>query len=519
MMRPARRFRHCHYGSRLHGPLSLTAAFACALVSAHSHGADWKFATSIAGNATLSDNINLAPTGQEKTDLALSVSPSFSANLDGARLKVRANYTPTIYKYAQTSDNDYIANSLNAIANLEAVQEFLFVDAIAQVTQTFLSPFGPQPTDGANNTNNRSENRMLGLSPYIKHTTGSGITYVVRDDNTYTTSDSGSFNNIYANQLSAKVDGPLQRGLQWGADYNYGYTKFEDRQTFRSQLARLRLSAPITYDFGISASGGYEKNNYTLEQNSGPIYGAGLNWRPSPRTNLNAFWEHRFFGSSYTAAFDHRTRLTAWSLQGSRNVQTYFDPLALAPGSTSTILNSIFQARIPDPIKRQQAVDAFMRQAGLPPALSSPVTLYANQISLVESISGSFALIGARNSLVFNAFWSDTKPLSGSGLSLPDSVLAVDQLTQTGGSATFNHKITDPTSLGIAVQRVNSKSPGAVGSVGAVDSKQTTYSTSLNHQFSPKTSGSVTLRYQTFNSSVSSSYKEHALLAGILHYF
>ena len=36
------------------------------------------------------------------------------------------------------------------------------------------------------------------------------------------------------------------------------------------------------------------------------IYGAGLQWSPSDRTQVTGFWEHRFFGSSYSAQINHR---------------------------------------------------------------------------------------------------------------------------------------------------------------------------------------------------------------------
>ena len=47
-------------------------------------------------------------------------------------------------------------------------------------------------------------------------------------------------------------------------------------------------------------SGGYEDNRYSVTDYSGAIYGAGLQWKPTERTSLDAKWEHRFFGSSYS---------------------------------------------------------------------------------------------------------------------------------------------------------------------------------------------------------------------------
>src|SRR5215470_7057194 len=190
------------------------------------HGGEWRFGTSIGANLTATDNVFLAPAGQETKDLVLGVTPSFSANLDAARLKVSATIAPTLYTYMQHSDFDYVAGNLNATASLEAAEKFFYIDGFAYSFSTFASPFATQPQSGASITNNRIQTAVVGLSPYIKSVTSSGISYLLRNDNTYSISDTSGLPNIYVNNLTAKVDGPTGRWVQWGVDYNYNYTKF-----------------------------------------------------------------------------------------------------------------------------------------------------------------------------------------------------------------------------------------------------------------------------------------------------
>jgi hypothetical protein len=136
---------------------------------------------------------------------------------------------------------------------------------------------------------------VLKSAPYIKSTSSSGLSYLVRDENTFTAAETAGISNIYTNNLLATVDGPTGRALRWGADYNYNYTQFQGQpQVFRLELARLRLSHIVDPELSVKADVGYEKNDYTLSEFSGPIYGAGFDWKPTPRTDLYANLEHRF---------------------------------------------------------------------------------------------------------------------------------------------------------------------------------------------------------------------------------
>ena len=481
-------------------------------------GADWKFQSSIGANSTLTDNVGLTSSGQQ-TDLVTSISPSVSASLDGARLKVKAQYTPTINQYASTSQNNYIANYLNAMANLEAVEKFFYVDASASIFQSFLSPFAPQPTNTANATANRTQTTVLGVSPYIKSTTASGISYSLRDSNLYTTDNTSTANDTYFNQVSGRVDGPAGNWIQWGGDYDYTYTKFQGSNDLTSQLARLRLTHALDPELSVSATGGYETNDYSVQHYTGAIYGGGLSWDPTPRTRLYGNAEHRFFGTSYSGGFEHRTRLTIWNLQGSRNTSSYPQQLAIPAGNTQSVLNALFQARIPDPIQRQQAVDAYIRQAGLPPTLISPLSYYTNSIYLNEYINGSIAIVGSRNVVTFAAYWNNSKPITATGLSVPGVFSAATEVITVGASVTASHSLTPYTSVALTGAWSNARGTDTTSTTPTVSSSQDIYLLTLSHQFSPKTYGSLGLRYQRFDTTNSGDVKEHALLAGITHNF
>jgi uncharacterized protein (PEP-CTERM system associated) len=493
------------------------------------HGAEWKLGAAIGAGVTLTDNVNLAPSSSAQSDLIFNVTPSLTANLDGARLKVRASFAPTFYKYVETSQNDYVANNLNAFALLEAAEKFFYIEATAQILQTYVSPFATQPTNGTSVTNNRTQTTLLGLSPYIKSTTSSGISYLIRDDNNLTHNNAVyggnaalGVPNSYSNTFLANVDGPTDRALQWGANYTYSYVDFENQNPFKSQIARGKLTHPFSVELSGYVDAGYETNDYTFSSYQGPVYGAGFTWQPTPRTNLNGFIEHRFFGPSYGLNFNHRTRATAWTLQASRNSTNYPQQLLSLPvGPTARVLDAVLQARIPDPVQRQQAVNNFIQQNGLPASLGSPMTFYTNQIYVLENVTATIAIIGARNQVTLTLFWSNSVPVSASGQFLPpDPSLFINALKQTGATLGFSHQLSAQTSLYANANLVYSTAPqSSVSSVNSPWTRQYTTQLGLSHQFSPKTSGTLGVRFVRYNSTVFSSYTEEAVLAGILHTF
>ena len=65
----------------------------------------------------------------------------------GARLKLNGSIGATATLYAGQTENNSFAPQCESDGKLEAIENFAFVDAQASVSQTFLSPFGAQPSN------------------------------------------------------------------------------------------------------------------------------------------------------------------------------------------------------------------------------------------------------------------------------------------------------------------------------------------------------------------------------------
>jgi uncharacterized protein (PEP-CTERM system associated) len=500
-------------GAAALGPAIATVLLA--LPSATS-GAEWRVEPSLGGRATITDNVNLAPRDQRESDLILEVTPGIRITGRGARLQLDASYTPSVVLYADRSDLDTFYNSLYATASLEAIEKFFFVEARATMTQQYLSPFGPRPRDLATSTSNRTEVRSYGVSPYFRGQFAGGTRYLLRNDSDWVDPHDGGGLGSYYSNTTGLLENTVAR-IGWGLDYNRASSKFEDSNSLTNWLARARLIYQLDPQLIVFGSGGYEENNYALTDRSNAIYGAGLTWRPTERTNIVANWEYRFFGDSYLVSFDHRTRLTAWSISAARNISRYpQEALTLPPGNTAALLNAIFAARIPDPAARQTAVQQFIAQTGLPAFLSVPQAFYTEQVFLEEPIVASFAILGARNTIAFTAGWASNERISGTtGTPLPDVFGFSNRFVTYGLGANWSHRVTPLSTLNLfgSWLRTDNEEPTVFSTTQ--DSLYLTWDTRL----SPKTNSALGVRYTVFDSDLAPGYRETAIFGSLNHRF
>jgi uncharacterized protein (PEP-CTERM system associated) len=424
--------------------------------------------------------------------------------------------------YARNSEANDVINNLDAFGRLEAVEKFFFVEASANISQSFITPFAPQPGDIAISTQNRIENRTLSLSPYVRFE-GRELEYELRNRNSWTT-NSTELGDIRGRRWTGHVARPV-RLFGWALEFDASdisrYNLVVPRPDDKARLYRARVYYQPSLAWRLSASAGSEENNYVLNQTQQTtIYGAGLAWRPSPRTSLDLDYEHRFFGPSRLVRFNHRTRLTAWNLSYSRNTSSYQEELLrLPPGNATALLDSIFAARFPDPNQRQAAVEQFMRSSGTPAFLANPLAFYTQRVYLREGIDASVALVGKRNSITVTAFAAENTDLPADALGLPsDAFLLVRRFKQRGFGAYAQHSLTPSTSIGASASRTWSRQEQP----GNFETRNEYLNVALNHSVSPKTTtfaGVSVNRFTSEDPGFIPNQDANTVFAGVNHRF
>ena len=465
--------------------------------------------------ATLSDNVNLSSGSNKEADFYTIISPSIGMTYDGPRLTFTGTYSPSAVVYANNSDFNSLYNSLSAAGTLTAIDNFFYIDASASISQQYLSGFAPVPIDLGNITGNRVETRMYGLSPYFKGTTDSGVSYELRNRNGWVDTNTSVASNSYFQEWLARADKTI--GLySMGADYDRQETSYPGQNKLITKLGRLRLGYQVIPELRLTARGGYEMNNYFVGNQSGVIYGAGVDATPTPRTTVSGYWEHHFYGDSYSLAASHRRRRSAFTLSASQGLSTYPQALfSLPPGNTASLLDAALTAQIPDPVQRQAAVNQIAQQAGLPPFLLNPFTYFSNTVFFMKQVNASAALLGARNSIVFSVFWGNSENVGQPGITLPGALALNSNFTSTGGAVDYTYKLSPKSTVDALLTRTYTHA----NVQPSFDTTQDLLRLMITTQLDVKTTGGVGVRTQRIVSTGIPDVIEHAIFATLNHTF
>jgi len=465
------------------------------------------------------------------TSTAVSGNVSFDG--EGARIKLRGTLSATeIFYTGQGQGSGSFAPGANVFGHVEAIEHFFFVDATANVTQTYASPFGPQPAGLAIPTANRYTSETYTVSPYIQGVLGSTVAYHVRDDNIWTTSQNYGDTSVkppstYWNNLDAELNSVTGGPSGWTVQYTRQYyDSGSGSGNYILQLARAIDYYQIDPQLQVSARFGYEHDKFPAESaignsTQGTFYGAGAHWRPTERTDVDGWWENHYYGSSYSWTISHRLPNVALSANFTRGLSSYPQLALLVPAGVpvAQFLDAAFTTRIPDPAQRAAAVAQFMAQSGLPPNLISPLNVYATTVTLQNSASATAVWIGKLNSVSFTIYRLESESVVNQ-TALPEPFVFGANSVQVGGAVNYNHRLTTLTSFNAGLSYATAK-PNSEESA-AVNPRSHNYnaSASLNTQFTPKTSGSIGVNYFLFDTEGTSGRTSSAsLFATISHTF
>ena len=478
----------------------------------------WTFEPSIETQATLTNNANFDSGSQRESDLVFNVLPAIRFSRDGPRLRLDGSAGFNLIGYADGTQTSRILPQANVLANLEAIEQFFFVEAALLANQDVLNPFLSQ-SDSAS-TFNKYTYVQGRVSPYLQGNFGPDWRYLVRSDNSYThTTQSGSAqlaDSYYGRHFAEviRVATPLGGSLRVQSDV----TRFDD-QTGADQhieLALAKINYAFTPHFNAGLRGGYERTNYTLNDTSGAIYGAEFGWTPNARTRLAGFWESRFFGPSYRFDLTNRQRSLATNLSASRSVTTYPQLVLQLPGTgnVSGLLNAILIARFPDPVERARQVRDLIDLQALPSSLPNGVNIYSQSVNVVTSGSASAALIGLRNTLALTLYYTKTDLLPDAAI--PPTFITFNNNIQKGATLSLSHRLSRVMTLNAIASRLETR--GFDQSAGNV-TDQNIFEVQTTRQLSPRSSAFIGARYQQQESTSSGvrDANEAAIFVGLFH--
>lgn len=468
----------------------------------------WEVIPRIRLSEYVTDNIDLS--SNKKTDFVTSIAPGIRATANTPRLKAQLDYEFIGQIYASNSDASKIQNNLNTIGRFEGVENWLFVDFSALISQQMLSPFGSQSASNSNINANRAQVQTYQVSPFIRGPLGGNFSeYLVRYNASTTRTGNTSVSDVDISQLIAQLrSGNEFQKFGWTIDAVRQDTDYTLGRNYQDERLRGLLSYQLIPELSISGVAGHEANNYmTNDKESYSNYGAGFDWRPTGRTIVSALQEKRFFGWGHNILLSHRFPTT--SIQYSDTRDTAFISAAYAAPGQGTLFNQYFDLlsnMIPDPVARTTYINNLFSQSGINPNSLAVMGFLANQPQIRRSQDLSLVFYGIRNTLTLRGSRVSSEPLTLAGIANP-----YPETIQKGLSIAFAHRLTPLTSLNALGLRQNTNAP----SVPNLDNTLTMYQLGVSTQLGPKTFASLGIRHSIYDSN-NRPYSENAIQASIL---
>jgi uncharacterized protein (PEP-CTERM system associated) len=162
-------------------------------------------------------------------------------------------------------------------------------------------------------------------------------------------------------------------------------------------------------------------------------------------------------------------------------------------------------------------VDQLIHDRGLPSQLAGPVPIFAGQVTLVESFTGTFGILGARNSVFLTAFRTRNEPVESIEPTLAPLLQQLSNTTQTGLNVVWTHQL-EP-NLSLVTNAGLSHATENTGEGGS--SRLYSLNAILSRQLTVLTTGYAGVRYQNSSAdrSVGLDYQEFAVFLGFTHTF
>jgi uncharacterized protein (PEP-CTERM system associated) len=502
----------------LAGAFSVFMAAAFALPA---YAVDWRFAPSVSGYATYTDNANQSESNPEDA-LILGVTPGFTLRSEGSR-RVQASLQyglSGVARFGEDQSTD-LNHNLGAVGKAELVEDFLFVDGTASISQELISLTG-SPVSADINDSNRAMVGTYSISPYIQKRLGTFANAQAR----YTTSGAIFENDVAANSNVNALTAGLSSGTQfnnlsWGLNYSIRKAENQDADDTTFESASAQLGYALTRKFRVFGTVGQDWNDYISSTGTdGSSYSVGIGWSPTRRTSVEASVGERYFGKTFSFSGSHRTRLSRWTVRYSEDVSDITQQLLEQSSRIFWVCGgSLFETPDINPPSGETGC--------VGPISAGQLALHfaSYGVSTADLIAAGLLNIATTNGVFIikslNAGVSWDVGRLGFGLSAQDTKRlyqalgdAQDHVQALTGSVSY--RLSPKTTANSSLSLTRNSLDSAVTNGLAQEDDILSLNLGLNHRFADKLNGALNFRHtQRDSNAVDSDYAENSLTASV----
>ena len=456
----------------------------------------------------LSDNIGLAPPGEERDGLILEISPTLRAEINRPRLQAQLDYVLRNFYIEPDVGYEGPQHEVRGLGNMALKDDWLWLAGQALVHEVNTSPFEASSADPGSRVGNRTGYRRFDVSPYVRGQLGAQTRYEAG----YAFNAvqySGDQLDSTAHRLHAQIarDPSLHRfGYQVSADGSQ--REFDGGADYETTNARLLGLYRPGHTLTIGAGADYTRIN-VVTSDSGETGGWGpvvfMGWRPTPRTEFTVLAADAYYGKYGTATLSHRAGNWSLSVQydqgiidGSEAGLVYAGRTMFTPGQQGDAANPVMEG---------------LGELGTIPGFGTPLATGLLGAALVDQrrLTASLGWLRRRNAIALTVFTSRDKAVQ-TNIPLPGSIAGLDDLEQHGAVLRYDRQLSPQTrgTLQGAVTHSEARS-------GTLESDLVVFDAILSRDFSRNTTMSIGYRWT--EQSGTTEYRENAVIATLDYRF
>lgn len=296
----------------LYGVLFVGAAELLTLpLWAREAASDTRVSAAVTTSATYTDNADFEPNGD--SELLLTVTPSISLRQQGRRSSTGIDYAISGQLSVFDESVDLIHN-LDAFNNLELVEDTLFIESAAAISQEVVDSEAGVPLRQGDRGNNLATVQSYSTSPMVRFRIGSFAVSETRGRVGYVISDSESLDDELELEASTHLSsGPDFSRFSWdlSAMHEVDDPGGADERTV--QTYELATETVVDRRLSLLANIGYEdfEDSSLVEPPQGVFWSAGFHARPGPKLDLTATYGRRFDGNDVFVDLTYRASARA----------------------------------------------------------------------------------------------------------------------------------------------------------------------------------------------------------------
>ena len=460
----------------------------------------------------LSYVVNSRTGGLDGGEFVAEVRPGLQISSRSGRVVGSLNYALGLSHHSRDYDGQSVQHQLNAAFSAEAVPKWMYIDGSATVSKQAVSAFGQQSAVGSTQDNpNRIEVVTASLSPYVRGVFGSAVNYEAR----FTANATNGRRSITADSSGTTGSVSLSSAVG-GTAIGWGLLALAQTSDFRAgrETQSDRYSASLNYtpdaDLNFSLRAGQESNDVaSVSKTTYTNWGAGVTWRPTPRTRAQLDTDDRYFGRSYRVLLEHRLASSSVQFSSSRDSSNGSDSSGAGQRVT---LYQVFFAQFasiqPDPVLRDLLVLDFLRAQNLDPNIVVSGGFLNTAVTVQQRHQLTLSYAGMRMAASVQAFASSSRVLDAAAITP-----ANQDTRQWGYLANASYRLTPTASVALTGSRLLTQ---ANATQSGTELKS--LSLSLSDQLGRRTSASISVRYSVFNSATDP-YREAGITASLSQRF